>query len=82
MSVPDPKLRQFQKFIAVEGLLSFALSTLRILRVNKEEREFLLVIAAKEHSHAMFFYGNFTAKQSMATEYTKELNVTSYSGTE
>ena len=39
LSVQDPKLRQFQKFIAVEGLLSFALSTLRFLRVEISQNE-------------------------------------------
>ena len=31
----------------------------------------VLGILPEEHSHAVFFYRNFTAKQSMAIEYTK-----------
>ena len=60
----------------------FALSTLGNLRINKMKCEFLQMSAAKEHFSVVFLYGNFTAKQTMTTEYTKELNVTSNSGTE
>ena len=68
-----PKLRQFQKFIVVEGLLSFVLSTLRNLRVNKEKREF----GGKRALPLCVLLREFYSK----TDNNKELNVTSYSGT-